>query len=851
MGDSKSGGDAAKSYDYYATFAAVLRAGPISTIHSILVDGKEIWAGPINRTDGGVGNPYTVVPTESKWVREGGYIKLYWGEDSQTTADAALALHGHPPYRGFAYIVFCRFLCGRERTNLPNIEVICEAEADPSAVITGTTVEGNRVNPWAVVADLLTSRHGLGLDPSMLDAASFQAAHDYLADDADRVTLSYGAPLLTQQTEFRTFCDGLVGAFGGLLRVNDSGEIEAVQPPLDPGSLSLYLQLDENDYSKAIEVDAQTWDDVPTGITLRYADADRQWKQSAMVHDDALALALVGESRRESIERDWVTSSEQARRLCAEWAKRACRPTLRGTAHIRSAAVLVHPTGSPVEGQRIRPGDRIRLDVDSTPGGSGSSQLVRVLEMRQGQKGGVAIRWEADVSSPQVPFAPEYTVPENSTPEPTEITTATVIPLPTSLSPEREPSVGVLASRPDDMVTGADVLFDVADGAGTFAAIGTQIGFAVPCRIASDYLETAAGDIRVELLNTRDQHLALTEPGDSGAANDQLLLIALATTTNLIDLDGDGMPVMEVMSISQSAAVSGDTYDFSVLRARHGTRQREWLEDSTCWIIPRSSLVAHRHQQFRARSVSGDEMTFRLRSFNRFSTYSGSMDDLPCVFPTNTLRAPVITFDTAQEITGSSGDWWPASGSVTDPDGNLVRVRMTAFRVPFTDSATTIFDCVIGIPVRTITVDDAATLAGLGTLNHTFTTSATAHRLYIVTLEAWDANGLRSKVTKNVVTPPTGAGTTIEPPEISWTGTTYTLSHGSATSILYYIDSFGGTALEGGSSPYPVSPTTISGSSGSFTRAGRFRVWVRAIGAGGESEWTPYDIEDPDAPALP
>ncbi len=851
MGDSKSGGDAAKSYDYYATFAAVLRAGPISTIHSILVDGKEIWAGPINRTDGGVTNPYTVVPTESKWVREGGYIKLYWGDDSQTTPDAALALSGHPPYRGFAYIVFCRFLCGRERTNLPNIEVICEAEADPSTVITGTTVEGGRVNPWAVAADLLTSRHGLGLTASMLDAASFQAAHDYLADDSDRITLSYCAPLLTQQAEFRTFCDGLVGAFGGLLRVNDSGEIVAVQPPLDPGDLSHLLQLDENDYAKAIEVDAQTWDDVPTGITLRYPDAARLWKQTAMVHDDMLALTLVGESRRESVERDWCTSSEQARRLCAEWAKRACRPTLRGTAHIRTAALLVHPTGSPVAGERIRPGDRIRLDVDSTPGGSGSSQLVRVLEIRQGQKGGATIRWEADPSSPQVPFSPEYTVPENATPTPTNITAAIVIPLPTSLSPEREPSVGVLASRPDDMVTGADVEFDVEDGAGTFSAIGVQIGFAVRCRVAADYTEDEDGAIRVEILDTRDQHLALVEPGASGAADDQLFLIPIHSTAGLVDLDADGMPEMEFLSIVESAAVSGDTYDFTVLRARHGTQQREWLEDVECWIIPRSSLVAHRHQQFRARSVSGDAMTFHLRSWNRFSTYSGSLTDFPSVFPTNTLRAPVITFDTTQEITGSSGDWWPASGSVSDPDGNLVRVRMSAFRVPFVDAVTEIFDCTLGIPVQSITIDDAATLAGLGALNHTFTTSATAHRLNIVTVEAWDANGLRSKVTKNVVTPPTGSGTTIEPPELSWTGTTYTLTHGSATSILYAIVPFGSTLFEGASSPYPGSVETIGSGSGSFIRAGRFRVWAKAIGAGGESEWTPFDIEDPDAPALP
>lgn len=856
MGDRKSGGDAAKSYDYYATFAAVVRAGRLDIAHSLLVDGKSIWEGPIARTDMGVTNPYQIVPAESKWLREGGYIRLYWGEDTQTTADAILV--GHPPYRGFAYIVFHKFLCGRERTNLPNVEFICSALPEPDAsMISSTGYEDGRVNPWAVVADLLTSRHGLGLADAQLNAASFQAAHDYLAGTAGRKEMTYGAPLLTQQEEAKSFCDGLLGSFGGLLRVNDSGEFVAVQPELDPGSLSLYLQLDENDYSKAIEVDAQTWDDVPTGIALRFANALRFWKQDVMVHDDPLALALVGENRRESVDRDWVTSPEQARKLAAEWAKRTCRPLLRGTAHIRTAEILVHPAGHPDAGDRVRPGDRVRLDVDSTPGGSGSSQLCRVIDLRRGPKGGVTMRWEAEPVSPQIPFAPEYTVPETATPEPTNITVATVIPLPLSMSPDREPSVGILASRPDDMVTGADVEFDVEDGAGTFTRIGTQIGFAVRCEVNANYLETASGAIRVEILDTRDQHLALNEPGESGAENDELLLICLTTTANLIDFDGQH-PVMEIMSVISSAAVSAGVYDFTVYRARQRTYQREWLAGVRCWIIPRSSLISHRHLQFRQRAIDGTQMAFHLRSFNRFSTYDGALTSYPCLFAANLLRGPVITpwADTDDEA-NATGEWWPATGSISDADGNLARVRLSYKRQgAIADPYVSVFDVLLE-PTGTVTLDDAAEAGGL-TLPTVidFAQSSLIDLNYWVTIEAWDTDGLYSSVRRTINVPPVGGTFNLRGPRVSYDyrTRTITITHpDTVTGHIYAFTPIGDNSFDGAVSPYPGTTYYIAGSTSTITRSGAFRFWFKAIRTIplGESEWQYLDVEDITRPVRP
>lgn len=867
--DSKGGGGASKSYDYFATFAAVVRAGRVDTAHALLVDGKAIWEGPINRTDMGVGNPYTIVPTDSKWLLEGGYIKLYWGTDDQT-ADAALALNGHPPYRGFAYIVFCRFLCGRERTNLPNIEFIGTAiPTPPTGIITSTALDDDRANPWAIVADLLTSRHGLGLPEARLNAASFEAAHDYLGDDAELSFLTYAAPLLTSQQEARTFCDGLLGSFGGLLRVNGSGEVEAVQPTLDPGSLSLYLQLTENDYSKPIEVDAQTWDDVPTGIALRYANKDRQWKEDVMIHDDPLALQLVGENRRTSIDRKWITSSEQARRVCAEWAKRFCRPVLSGTAFIRAASILVHPSGSPIAGDPIKPGDRVRLDVDSTPGGSGSSQLVRVLELRRGQKGGVTMRWQAESVSPQVPFSPAYTVPDDATPEPTNITDAVLIPLPLALSEGREPRIAVLATRPDEMITGCDVEFDVEDGAGTFTPIGTQIGFAVKCRVAADYSATASGDIRLEILETLDQRLALAQPGPSGAQDDTLLLICYRATAGLVDVVGD-VPDMEIMSIQESAAVSGDTYDFTVLRSRFSTLRAEWLEDSTCWIIPRSSLVGHFHTTFRDRLNTGDEMTFHLRSFNRFSTYDGTLTDFPAKFSAWSSRRPFITGPTFflyggrqyDRTTASDGVWdivTSLTDVVFDSDGNAARLRLEYRNVSESIDAwdaqtwTEIVD-VSFRPTRRSTFEDIFILAQYPDPEVTLPLADSA--TFWVRATVWDSTGLSYTAMGLIFAPyASQSPTPLGPPSSvsrDANGNVTVTGAAGTTSIEYAIvdpgDDFNG------SSPYSSPVSTISGSSGSFAAPGNVRVWIRVVKSGTPDEygpWVDYDFEDPTFPSQP
>src|SRR6266704_898268 len=206
-GKGGGGGSGITTYDYYGTIAAVLRCGSTDCIRSLLVDGVEVWTGPIHRTDMGVGNPYSLAISDSKYLLPGGYVKLYWG--GQTTWDPNFA--GHPSYRDFTTIVFHRFLFGREKTTAPNVEVILEAiPRPPAAAISATALDGDgQANLWAILAELLTLLPGSALPDSRLNAASFQAVHDYFDGSTDRRTLTYCSPLLTDQQEAGAFISQL------------------------------------------------------------------------------------------------------------------------------------------------------------------------------------------------------------------------------------------------------------------------------------------------------------------------------------------------------------------------------------------------------------------------------------------------------------------------------------------------------------------------------------------------------------------------------------------------------------------------------------------------------------------
>lgn len=848
MGSGKSGGDAAKSYDYYATFALVFRAGRVETIHTLMVDGKALWEGPVNRTDGGVSNPYTLTIADAKWVRPGGYVKFYWGEDTQTTPDAALT--DHPPYRGFAYMVFHKFLCGRERTTIPNIELVAEAKAEPGSVITGSANDSGCCNPWAIAAEFLQSRHAAGLPAARLDATSFQAAYDYAAANSERKLLSYCAPILTSRTTGREFLIKLLSLVDGTLRLKTDNTIEAVFYPIDPGDLADIALLDKNDFMSPPKIDSETWDAVPTGIILSFADRDRQFKRADQFVPHLLALQTVGEARNEQLDlSDFITRGDQSAKVAAMIAKRFCVPRRSGTVTVRPEKAI-HPAGHALAGEPIRPGDRFQLDIDIEPGGSGLAQLARCLGRSFGMTGGVTLRWESEANQPALPFTPTYTAPDIVDLEPTNITNARIIPLPPQLWVNELPSIGCLIGRPDDMVVGAQVEFDVDDGSGDFATLGEQIGFAVYGLLDGAYADTATGAIRVELQDTRDIHLATRDVGETGAANNELLLIVYTIdggAPNYIDDDADGWPEMEIMSIQSSAVVSGDTYDFTVLRSRLGTTVRSFADNASCFIIPRSSLVAFAHPEFASRLQNADAFEIRLRSFNRFAAFEGALTDFHGRFPAAYNTFPVITWTTpagSSASTDGSGNYSP-DADVTDSDGNLIRLELFHKRTD-TGAITKVLDASFAA-TNAKSLPDALTDAGISTTVN-FAGQASADTVYLLTLRATDAAGNVVDSTRTILRGPTsGSSSTPGLPSFNpaggynFAGQTVAIEI-TASSPATEIHHLATTSF---SSTPPVSYNTEPDLSKTynyyFSPGSAIRIWARSSDGANHSAWVFQD----------
>lgn len=751
MGGKGSDGSGISSYDYYGTIAAVLRCGPVDTIRSLLVDGAEIWSGPIKRTDGGVGNPYTLAITDAKWLLPGGYVRLYWGDDNQTVGDDALP--GQPPYRGMAYIVFKDFLFGREKTTSPNIEVVLEAiPRPPAAVIAATALDTDgQANVWAILAELLTSIHGSALDAARLDAVSWQAVHDACGLSSERKLLSYCSPLLTEQTETTEFISQTLALCDGWLRLKSDGTVQAGAYALDPGNLNQYAVLTANDLTEQPQLKAQAWDDVPTGVVVNFTDQNSQFVSSSLKVDDLRALQQAVEPRRETIDLgNFVTRDGQARRVGAEWVKRNCQPQLSGTIKVRPERA-VNLDGSP-----LRVGDRFLLDIEPEPGGAALLQLCRVNQRKFGSTGPVTITFEGEVTQPAVPYTPAWTPPAVEDLVVAELAGARIIPMPWVLS-GGVPSVGVLGRRGDGLTVGAHVLFDVSGGAGTFTTLGNQPGFAVPCQVGADYAADASTALRVTITDTRDQHIALEQPGASGAQNDELLLVVYKTTGNYLAEAADGTLQLEWFSIQSSAAVAGNTYDFTVLRARLGSAAQAWATNDVAWIIPRSSLVSFTHGNFPTYVSAATELVFRLAPFSKFTEFDGAPSNLPFKFPTAWQRAPAIAWTTpanASSTLAADGNLTPAA-TITDKDSNTVHICIYSVRED-TGVQTKHFD--IYIPrTGSKTLAECFTLAGVATpLN--FAGQAAVDTFYTLTVRAEDAAGNIIESRRSLVRLATGGG---------------------------------------------------------------------------------------------
>lgn len=828
---SSKGASGSGSYLYYGTIAAWFCQGPCDGLHRILVNKEAIWEG--TKTRGAEDYVDLTAEIDAQWFTGGGYFRLYWGTATQT-ADAALP--GHPAYRHRCYFVAKNFLFSKTAggSNAPDVEVILSRKPVADAALVASedlALDDGQANPVAVLAELCTSLGGLLLPVAALKGASWQAASAWCSASADRKAATYGSFFIADRDEFRAVAQMILEMFDGWLRYDAAGllDIGVRDRGLYSGTLTT---LDAKDLTEMAGPEGGDWGDVPTGAVVKFIDRDKDYKETSEKADSRLALRVRGEEDRESLDRPHIKRRDQALRHAREWLRLHSRPPLVVALPGVRPARAVTPAGAD-----LMPGDKLWVDVEPEPGGTGLAQLATVLSREEPFDGPVALTLEAELTAAAVVYQPQGEAANPQDAEVPSITHARAIPLPPG-GWGFPLGVAVVASRPADDVTGLRVLFDVDSGSGVFPELGPQPGYAVRCTLdtAVDGDETTLRLTLADGASGRDAYLAARTPdGDVEARADVLLAILVDVDGDgRVDIDSDDRPQLEFCSIVSRTAVDADTHDYTVLRGRKGLASREWTTTAEVWIIPATNLLAWTHPDIDALVQSGAPGYLRLVAF------SGYGEDEAASLPERSFIVPA-SYDVAPRVawtnpTGNSGDT-DASGNITvtgtatDRQGDLISLRMDSRRSDDGSAETVHQD--VGFP-------SAASRAFSQAL--TFAGDASLYLTYTLRIEVRDRAGNVTTSVRTIVRPPTGTPSTPAPPSISppdgeifYPSTLATITVAApATEIHWKTSAVGSDA--------PTSYSTHTGTSKSITVSSTLRLWARASDGTNHSAWVHADF---------
>jgi len=673
MGGGGKDSGSAKTYDYFGTVAGLVCWGPVDGIHSILVDGKEVFAAPA----GGLALTEDVTalqPVDSKWLQPGGSIKIYRG--TQLGGDPVLATLNppHPIYHGFCYVVLHRFLFGRERTASPNVEVVVWRKPRPPSFLEPVLMEDGQVNPVPVMAELVISLIGLEQPEAILEPLSWTDAAQWIWADPNRRARMAVSALLVDTADVRARLGALLELTELVLAWNEAGLLELRR--LDLGEIPAGIPtIDARHCTGRTVVHGDGWASVPTGLFVRFIDRDRRWKESAQKIDNILARQLRGELNREEMDLPFITRIAQAAAIAARSLVRSARPEATINVQVRSPLADLMQVGT-----------KVLVDVEPEPGGQGLAQASIVTERRDPRDGPVALVLRADTLAEALPYIPAWIPVEETGLVVSPIAYALVIPL----SPGgwgSDVAIAVLAARPQADVIGANLYFAPAANPDSFTRLGQQAGFAVRVRLAVAAVESAA-TWTLDLLDgaeSADAYLASRTPDDPGvAAQDELLAILAQTDANgRVVLDADGRPVLEMASIVSRSAVSPTQHAYSVLRGRKGTTPLPWPVATEGWIVPLINVAPWTHPGISSLVRGTAEGRIRLVAFTRYG------EDVTTPIPERGFYLPPA-FEVVPRIawalpSSNPGTTDGAGGididlTATDPNGDLVRLSLVSRR---------------------------------------------------------------------------------------------------------------------------------------------------------------------------
>jgi len=577
------GGSSSKQKNYYGTIAGAICWGPLDWVSAIIFNGNYLWQGNLTLTSdvtdftGSLLDPTLVAP--------GGYLKLYRGTETQP-ADPSLT--GTPTDRGTVKLVGKHLFFGQGSGSAPNIQIIGgRLPRVPTTIVAAASniADDGQVNPIAAYAEFLLDERGGGIAASQFDAPSWLAAAAWCAQDQDHRDYTFCSPLITEQVAIRDINKRLLGPFNGYVRWNPAGLLTCniYEWGVDPGNLPT---LDAQVWTKKPQFTLGDWVDVPTELLVSFTDRAYEFQDNSVLVPNARAAQIRQVDDQRRIERPDVMRATQAHRHAAEMNRRLGNPAANAPIDVREPFV-----------RSIRVGDKVKVDTDPEPGGSGLAQLCQVVKIEQDCTDEATITVTTDNLLPATLYKPSYPALTPVTQVSPPMVNFMALPLP-PVSFGWPLAVGILATRPSAAVVGMEVFFSDAH-ANAFDAIGQQVGFAVRAQLsgAIGTGDTTLSLMEIDGLTAPDANIAVNTPGGNltTAKNNALLAVFVQLDGNgRVALDSGGNPIMEFASIIDRTFVSGATFSYSVLRGRLDTPALAWANGAAVWIVPSSSLEAWR-----------------------------------------------------------------------------------------------------------------------------------------------------------------------------------------------------------------------------------------------------------------
>lgn len=203
-------------------------------------------------------------------------------------------------------------------------------------------LHSNEADPAAVIADILTGRHGkLGLDSSVIDTASFQASSNTLFSEVHGY--SRAVDQATDASEIIT--DILKQTDGVMYQEPTTGKIvyKLVRPPADVSALA-DINPDNAEAAGDGWYSVQGWAELPNAVEVTFTDRSNRYQSGTVTAQNPAGIAAAG-NRIRKLSRSYpgCCTAALAGKLAARELAANARPAVKATLTVGRSFYLKRP----------------------------------------------------------------------------------------------------------------------------------------------------------------------------------------------------------------------------------------------------------------------------------------------------------------------------------------------------------------------------------------------------------------------------------------------------------------------------------------------------------------------------